>query len=475
MGIYGNKYKQVPLNEVYFGKTIGIQKVFDAFCEIRKACRKKDGFNVKDSINSSTEVLKFNRAMEDEFGFSDFTVIFMPAMAYQAMTLPIGFRLDFNMINPGKYLIASKEGFKYKKEAKYATMVMMSYGIMFGTEFTEEEAFAVFLHEVGHNFASAVSTNLCVLNNINIVYTEAMILQSMFNVVQLRKNIKTSQLLQYLATGALNIFTTTSVFTDIVSYVTKLAADNSVLAGIGRIAKFYIAIIAFSLPVEQRAMAAITNFIDILRSNKINKINFLINSFKNQLGQILEDPFKFPVLAIGYGNENFSDNFPTIYGFGPALTSGLLKLQYGTKGSIIGSVIETAPILNNLMDAALIPLEVIFGMFDPHPTTAARGENQIALLKAETEKSNIDPKMKKRILSDIKSIQDSQKKLMSVTGTEILTDKYGIRKLYDMFLLKLCGGDLMHYFDKYVVNRNGKEMDSGYQKGIENLKNTKLK
>ena len=104
---------KTPINEVYFGKQkelLAMEKQLDIFR------RKYMGrFVANPLVNNDSDLLKFNRMVEDFFGFGcfAFTVINIPIA--NAMTLPIDYRYD--VISTRANLIANPKTFKFAKEA----------------------------------------------------------------------------------------------------------------------------------------------------------------------------------------------------------------------------------------------------------------------------------------------------------------------------------------------------------------------
>ena len=150
------------LNEVYFGKStelIAIQNQLDKF---RNKYMGKYVFNM--SVNSDPELLKFDRMMEDFFGFGCFTLHVINTLQPNCYTIPVDCRFDYNNNNN---IVVTKNGYKFKKEMDYAIIVMATSSIIFNDGFTTDEVFAMLLHEVGHNFNSSINRKNGVLIQIH--------------------------------------------------------------------------------------------------------------------------------------------------------------------------------------------------------------------------------------------------------------------------------------------------------------------
>ena len=157
MGIYNAPNL---IQEVYFGKTNGINELQKQFSKFRgKFINSTFKFSTK--INIDPDLLKFNRMIENEFGFKTFSLYIINNIYYNAYTIPIG-------LTPGKSMTASETGFKFKGN-RYTTMVCMSTGILLDKKFTDEELFAILLHEIGHNFSQNIDKHTSVFFTIQYV------------------------------------------------------------------------------------------------------------------------------------------------------------------------------------------------------------------------------------------------------------------------------------------------------------------
>ncbi len=97
-----------------------------------------------------------------------------------------------------------------------------------------------------------------------------------------------------------------------------------------------------------------------------------------------------------YLDEKFADSFATIYGFGPELSSAMLKIKKLN--------LDSHPkALTDLFDGC-VNLS-INGLMDEHPHDLARMNTQIELLEKELNSTICDRATKKEILSQIKDIK----------------------------------------------------------------------
>lgn len=156
VNINESKNNLQAINEVYFGKTkeiLAIEKQLDL---VRNKYMNRYLTNI--FVNNDPDLLKLNRMIEDYFGFGCFSLNIINEPTINAFTIPIDFRLREGGTGKIKSdLIVNKNTFKFEKSADYTCMVYIYSGIIFNSEFTTGEVMAMILHEIGHNFYSAIN------------------------------------------------------------------------------------------------------------------------------------------------------------------------------------------------------------------------------------------------------------------------------------------------------------------------------
>ena len=92
------------------------------------------------------------------------------------------------------------------------------------------------------------------------------------------------------------------------------------------------------------------------------------------------------------------------------------------------------PIISNIYALNCSAADIILSIFDERPTELSRCQDQIMMLKRELSKSDIDPKMKKAIISDIEACEKQIKILtnvnLSMKNKDILRNAW-YKILYD--------------------------------------------
>ena len=400
------------LTEVYIGKTKELLLAETQLDIFRKKYMSKYVFNTR--VNSDKDLLKFDRMMEDIFGFGCFTLHIHNQPSVNAFTMPIDFRCDYK--NPTDNIIADKNGFKFKKEYSYAAILGIYSGLIFNPAFTTPEVMALLLHEIGHNFNSALNKSNGTFTNI-IVTIETFISIISGSPLAFINTIKNSNQM-------------------------RMALDT---AGKNMREKNAIPVIVYDAFKQLQSVLNTTALTinDILRVGSLGTltiINALYNCVRSALMYIINPAniiTKIIGLNIKYKSELTADNFPTIYGYGPELASALNKFEgaEGDSSSIIMRSFNKIPVLSTIMHCNEIPVFFLAQMFDEHPHSTARIKDQLDLLNLELSKQDMDPKMVDRIKKDIKECNKSLNRLTDVTTG--IKDPYMGKKLYN-YLLSKC-------------------------------------
>lgn len=402
------------VNEVYFGKTKELLEIEQQLDVFRNKYMEKYVLNMK--VNSDMDLLKFDRMMEDYFGFGCFTLHIHNMQEANAFTMPIDYRYDYK--NPRDNIIADKNGFKFKKEFDYACILGIYSGVIFNPEFSTQEIMALILHEVGHNFNSAINRpNGAMLN----IYTTCLY----------ALNLLTSVL---LTPALINIHINTNKHRIALDRMGKNMREQNYFPIIIYDAMKQILMIAYA---GVKGISNITRIftmgVQCVYDILTKVINIPLKILSNPLSVILK-PFG---VKVGYRSEESADNFATMYGYGGELSSALQKLE-GTEGESSSKIMKAfnkLPVISSLMHLVEAPALILLSIFDSHPNTVIRVKDQIALLEAELNKADIDPKMYNVIKQDIKVCEEALDALIDTSKG--LDDPYIGKKAYNN-IIKNC-------------------------------------
>lgn len=397
---WSNTMDESVLNEVYFGKTPELLAIEKQLGKFRSKYLRRYILNT--FINSDPDLLKYNRMMGEFFGFGVFTLTIINQYIANAFTYPISFRID--AIDTSNNLVVDKSGYKFKKEADYACQVGVYAGLIFNPDVTDEEAMAIILHEVGHNFSSCISHPQGIFNKI---YVSCAIGLSLM--------IAPFSLLLYL-------LECNSITTEIDKINAKWRKDGIFITSI--------------IDIVNQMKDLISNggnfLSDIIRVT-IPGVGYLNNAIRRVI-RVITSPLTLLMLPIRYRDERIADNFATIYGYGAASASIDAKFddKPAENGSIIIRNLNKVPVLSQLFHLLELPSIILITAFDEHPVGYSRGVDQLNLLKRELRKADLDPNLKKTIAADINSCE---KVIADCKSTKNgLKDPYLCRKVYNKIL-----------------------------------------
>ena len=164
MGIYNTQNLEIEaLNEVYFGQTPGITKVFDAFCKFRdKYVTNRKFFMFDIDADHDPDLADFIKEVEREFNIYSFSFLIENTDMPNMMTL-----MPYGNPSSTKKVEYRKSGYRFKDGTDACIIVIAPTGLLFNADITDREAFAIFLHEIGHNFQNVINESMCGLNMIN--------------------------------------------------------------------------------------------------------------------------------------------------------------------------------------------------------------------------------------------------------------------------------------------------------------------
>lgn len=456
MGVYSNyDYKSIiqentetqfdiPINEAYFGITPDLERIIKTLHNFRskymvdsdRAYVRNHHENMKSKVNTDPDLIKFNRLMEDFFGFGIFNLSIMPSKQGNAYTVSAPIRSNRPLKESD--LRRGKNGIMYNKSANVRCCVFISSGIIFNADYTDKEIMAIILHEVGHNFAhfesKTIQTTDIVDRLLKPIDVIMIVIQSVME-------------LEFEGIKLALLYTSDNTY-DLYYKVLDKIFSNKTLSGIYD--EFTSAYNQFD-DILTDIMYTLNRYIP---ASPANIIKFITNKL---------NPIALLKLISGFKNEKIADNFPTMYGLGPDLGTALDKLEQTplTRNSI-ANFAATTPVLSHISDLMNLPVSFITYLFNEHPYNASRIKNQMRYLKAEIKKEDIDPKMKKDLQDQIDQIDNYMTDIM--TKVEATDPKICLR-IYKLVMLKIFDGDVRQAIANIIDD------DDKYNKKYDNLYN----
>lgn len=418
---------QVPINEVYIGKTKDILRAEELLGVFREKYMGKYYLNTR--VNSDKELLKFNRLIEDVFGFGCFTLQIHNVPQANAFTMPIDYRHDY-LINE---VITDENGFRFIKDADYSCICGIYSGVIFNPEYTDSEVFALILHEIGHNFNSAINE-------------PAGVMMRMYSTMAYALNLYTA----YLGNipGAIELVRNSNQWRTPVDKAIRNMREK------GKLPIILIDVLNQINDLKNSGLMVIDALLRIGSLGSLTLLSALTSVMRalNPVNSILI----FSRVKTMTSSELSADNFATIYGYGPELSSALNKISTSSKANpnFIIKTFDKVPVVSQLMHTIEIPAYMFASIFDEHPQEIHRVKDQIRLLQREIEKEDLDPKMKKVIQSDMRECEKVADSLIDVSSNT--KDPYIGKYIYNKMIKdievksKVFGGKAAkHKFDEY--------------------------
>lgn len=428
MGVYSDYNKVLKeevelqsLNEAYYGMTPDMQVALDKLSKFRnKFMYSKDNsivvnFYKQSDVNTNKYLIEFNRQIEKIFGFNTFSLQIVNSSIQNAITYPCLIRSSLPLTK--KDLVKTKNGIAYKKETKVVGFIQIYSGLIFNPDITDKGILGIILHEIGHNFSTFQSITVTVSNEITRIWKPLIFVKDLIRL--------------HLRDAAILYNGTTEAYLSILEDIYTTPGFKHLYDAF-KTFKNFLSDAKSNISKIQDKVSGIMNPIGIVSS----LVKYIAHKITENTSSLLDPLF----LISGWKNEKIADSFATMYGCGPDMMDALDKMQMNPLGpGRSDSVYSNIPILAAVTDIFYtIPMKTITCIFDAHPETVARAKNELRYIKVELNKQNIDPKLKRELLSQEKELEEVLDKMTSYDGA----DPRVIRRLWNGILLKCFDGDV---------------------------------
>ena len=367
-------------NEVYVGRKPELEHM----CELMGESR---ALYMNNKVGAARKKLsEIEPLVEDFFGFGSFSLDIDPDTDINAFTQPTVFSL---MTDVNKALYTTNNGYKLKKEAKLAAISKITSGLFGNENFTDEEVFAIFLHEVGHSFVTRSP-----LMDAQIKTVRAQQTANLFFSLVIRMIIP-----PLAAATAFEIFERTNLAKRINAEMNKAAKKIPILNGINyRIDKGVTSL-----------FSGISHFWDFIYT--VTGINTVIGTVSNLIGKAIKTNKNNDARVFDRSNERLADDFVTTYGYGEQLSTALMKMQ--NRAYIKSSYVkfcDSVPIINKIYEFnRRLAYEYVWAI-GAHPSSPDRIlsiiENMEHDIKTSKDLSDKDKKALTEQLKATKKIAD---------------------------------------------------------------------
>ena len=386
MNNYINLFEQT-IEEAYVGKSDTLLEIEDQIGVMRNAIK------IGQNMNSNPEVQKLNRLFEKQFGMDIFSLDILPKDEIDAYTYPLTKSFDFGIKkNVSKYVVGTQEsGYKFKANNGICIIVAISYGMIKGNHFSNEELTGIILHEIGHNFADCLNDALHVVN---------------------RKIVKNYY--NYLIWKGSFIFGR-KARKEIEDKMTKTRYDKAEKEKNARFS---------SNSWIKKLIYKKYNFVDfaketlrILGSKKVAKIQIPQENRDKQNDKMSK--------SLGRMEETFADKFAAVYGYAVPLTKGLFKFDPSVVQSSAYKFVDK---FNKGANDAVEQALTNYYLFDVHPADIQRANAMMNTLKTELDKEDIDPNIKKVLKGQISELDKYLKEMTTASKND--SEREVIRKAF---------------------------------------------
>ena len=386
MGLYADKLmleqKQESnflqaINEAYFGRTPSINSLYNAFCDWREPFISTTKHFTYTSTNFYNEQhKKFCEMVKKQFNFHTFSYMVTNAnTSVNSCTYGYGF-LPFH--NTSNDIIITKDGYRFKDSAMFSSIIDVYTDLIFNPEFTSEENFAIFLHEVGHNFQAAANKAVFALSAASGVF------YIMANAI---KNP---------IAGAAQVLITSNTSRTIINSIRGTITTNQLLGN----------------------LYTITNMMGYMLNKGINIINLIFGGkyLRFPIGIIYGAIHRLPEFLLclitgqafsRYYDERFADSFAASYGFGEALSSICMKFDKILVGDPTVNSVLNLPIIGYIYNLACIPGLLLWSIIDEHPTAESRAASIIKDMRRDLEDPGLDPELRKQLAIEVDNYEKS--------------------------------------------------------------------
>lgn len=409
MSIFSTKNISI-LNEAYYGKKPEFAKIEKLLEIIIQRC-----YNIRDGgddikINNSKELKEIESLFKKAFGMGEMHITFY---TYSLMMGTAGVNA-FTMSSFLSYFKEKRNG-KERIDDDLVCNVWVDTRLVTECKLTPGEVMAVILHELGHCYNASLFALLAKIP------------------LGLR-----------LFRGPNGYFIEVDPLSAIQSIISRILYNE--IIGLPKLLNEADKQIQILIEKNKYIARFITNAIRIINNFSGLKRIFTIYS-----------PYQFSIVGLyyslqsksifGYSDEKFADSFATAYGYGKETISVQHKFQQ-QEYNVVKNVGEKIPILNIGIDFVKTVNMISIVPMDPHPDYAIRMQSQLNKLKRDLKDPNLDPKVKKELLANIKEMEDYVNDVVFSTEENLKKGRV-FSLLYNHVMMKVFNGkaDIREIFE----------------------------
>lgn len=438
--LIGSVNEYTILNELYVGET----KFIKEFTELVSTARAPYVGKMKRPINGNKDFIKIGDMLAKEFGFHSVSFSVPFDKSTNAFTYPITMDIEETVVGK-KPKFFDNIGLKYDEStARLCILVAVTSGVWFSKEFTDREVVAAILHEIGHSFVLQSERTIDIIesNRLSLAYSiyyKLMMDILTFNVFGVKQDIDV-------------INNTTAKGKERTKKVEEMLAKHPLFAGVKSVGQW---LSGTFMGLFKEVFSLMGGFLKVI-SIPFAALDKLLSGFNK------------PAIAIGRSQEYLSDSFATMYGFGPEISSFLVKIEYSdaSSGTNVDKILNKMPIVGALHASLDIPLLLMSNSTATHPSTPARINKILDELEKELKNSDLDPKTKKAVKKNIEDLKKIKEECANPAKSKNFNAQY-VRKRWIAFLTNKneTTDDLENYYtdletrDKYVRKESVEDIE----------------
>ena len=372
------------IQEVYIGRIPEIEEMFQEFKKLRNE------YKLYRTATNTKNTAKLEKMIEDFWGFKAFALKIDPSALPNAYTYPVAMSVD---INPGDYIVSNSKGYKYSRECNAASISYITKGLLTGKDFSDEEVFAIFLHEIGHSFAHRSPMIIAQQE----VYKNILIMQILYQLFLNVIIMNPAGIAQAVATYLMS----RNGYKQLVAEFNKLVKKIPLLRELG---------VTFDVAIGV-LKSTLYNFFYFMTS--VTGVNYLANWIsKRSYDNIEKKQFEISGHSQAYARsmERLSDDFATMYGFGPYLSTGLIKMENPDNQGAFMRITHKIPLLGTFLKKQDALSTELNGLLGAHPSSPDR---ILAILDSMEDDLKKDKSMPDKIKKELKTNITKQKVIIN--------------------------------------------------------------
>lgn len=366
------------LNEVYVGRLPEIKAMLQDIHNIREEYKEKGNIAI---IKSTKD---FEKHVENMWGFKAFLFDIYIDDVPNAFTWCVGSCVN---VDTKDVIECTSKGYRFSPKSNVAAKSKVATSLLSDNTISDEEIFAIILHEIGHSFVERASKVNDLMNAYRRTYLNNTILNILLSMLTLDpiNFIQYSKFLISLDTQRNTIITKVSKTLKNVPLFRHVSMGTKQME-----AYIFKKIYDYFVLLSRNSMDS--NYIKRLEKTKQQYDDTIKKTKGNAYSQ---------KLAMGRSKERLSDDFANMYGFGPQLATGLIKMGNPYKYGVLSSV-EATDIQKRADDLVM----QINAIIDVHPSNVDRVLAMIDALEQDYKSLKVEPSIKAAMKEDLDALKD---------------------------------------------------------------------